>query len=563
MNDRAGGTRLPPLVAAAVLTVVATALFAIRLAGQPNYMDNEYRLGAFVLNAIQGGNWLTPHDLSGSMYKPPMLTWLSALVSLPTGHVSPFSLYLPTALATLGAAWLIFASAGESFGWRAGLFGALAYLLSFVASHQMATARWDGLFAFMVVLTALAGFRAWTSGRGWTVFWLAAAAATLTKGPLGLLLAAFGFFAIPWERRSGRWLPPRGSHAVGIALFLLVTVGWFGAAYWRMGSHLLDDMFRDEFVGHMVMHSPGHRFWKVPNDFLTNFLPWSLLTIVGLWRVVWSPAADDRARRFERFCFCWLVAGLVLFAISPHNPSRLLDPLFPAAAILAGRELDRLAQHLQPRWVTVACAAAIVVGLTALAVQARHFERHSGKTKETCAMFDLRRSVEAAVGTGFPLSYAVDVPFAAQLAFDTMRPTLTFRRAAALLRGAAPTYVVVRDVSHLRRSLGRHAPPLHEVAACSVGGATYLRVVSNRDRLEWSDPVAVGFGPLRLQLDRVRLGPTQDGAIVVVRDARPGSIDVTNAGKDAASFVLRVTGGASRREARQIAPGETVHIAVE
>ena len=68
--------------------------------------------------------------------------------------------------------------------------------------HQMATARWDGLFAFMVALTALAGFRAWTSGRGWTVFWLAAAAATLTKGPLGLLLAAFGFLAIPWERRS-------------------------------------------------------------------------------------------------------------------------------------------------------------------------------------------------------------------------------------------------------------------------------------------------------------------------------------------------------------------------
>src|SRR5436305_14938775 len=79
--------RRPPLLAPVVLTLVAGALFAIRLAGQPDLMDNEYRLGAFVLNAIQGGNWLTPHDLFGSMYKPPMLTWLSALVSLPTGHV--------------------------------------------------------------------------------------------------------------------------------------------------------------------------------------------------------------------------------------------------------------------------------------------------------------------------------------------------------------------------------------------------------------------------------------------------------------------------------------------
>ena len=43
-------------------------------------MDNESRVGACVLNAIQGGNWLSPHDSLGNIDKPPMLTWLSALV---------------------------------------------------------------------------------------------------------------------------------------------------------------------------------------------------------------------------------------------------------------------------------------------------------------------------------------------------------------------------------------------------------------------------------------------------------------------------------------------------
>ena len=140
-ETRAPEASRPRMLVPLVFTLVAAALFAIRLAGPPNFLDNEYRLGAFVLNATQGGNWLAPHDLLGYMYKPPMLTWLSALASLATRHVSRFTLYLPTALATLGTAWLVFSAAAESFGWEAGFFGGLCYLLSYVASQQMATAR--------------------------------------------------------------------------------------------------------------------------------------------------------------------------------------------------------------------------------------------------------------------------------------------------------------------------------------------------------------------------------------------------------------------------------------
>ena len=548
--------------AAVALTLVAGGLFAIRLAGQPNYLDNEYRLGAFVLNAVQGGEWLAPHDLLGNMYKPPMLTWLAALVALATGHVDRFSLYLPTALATLGVAWLAFVAGRDHFGARAGFFGGLCYLLSYVASHQMATARWDGLFAFAVTLTAIAGLRAVTRGRGWTGFWLAAAFATLTKGPLGVLLAGFGFLAIPWERRSGRRLSLGGSHRPGFALFAFLTLGWCAAAYWRMGSHLFDDMFRQEFVGHIVMNTPGHRFWKVPNDFLTNFAPWSVFAVVGLWRTVRSPAADEPGRLFERFCFCWLTAGLLLFALSPHNPSRLLDPIFPPAAMLAGRELDRLASRLAPRQLAIACATAIVVAFAMLALQARHFERESGKTKETVAMFDLRRTVEGAVGGDFPLSYAVDVPFATQLAFETMRPKVTYRRAAALLRDPAPAYVVVSDVAHLRRRLGRNPPPVYEVASATIAGVPYLHVVGNRDRLARLDPFAVAVGPLRLRLSGLRLGPTQDGRIVVGRGTGPGSLDVINGVPRPVTLVLRVEGEPSR-PAQELAPRATLHVAVD
>jgi len=548
----------------ALLAIIAVALFALRLTEQPNLLDNEYRVGACVLNALQGGNWVSPHDSLGNMSKPPMLTWLSALASLPNGHVSRFTLYVPTAGATLVIAWLVFLTGRRHFGQSAGFLGALAYLLSYVASQQMGTARWDGLFALTVMLTALACFRAWTMGRGWTLFWLAAAVATLTKGPLGVILASLGLLAMAWERRSGHAFPLRGTQAPGIALFLLITLGWLLAAFLRSGPHLLDNLLGTELVGHVLRGAPAHRFFKPLANFLGGFAPWSVVSVYGLWRVWSSPAADDLTRRFERFCFWWLIGGLLVFCVSPHNPSRLLYPLIPPAAILAGRELDRFVQRVSRRSLVIGGALAIVLTLTVLTLQHHRFERRSGKTRKTVAMLALSRDVRAQVGEDFPLTYMIDVPYAAQLTLNTVRPPVSARQAAGLLRNEVPAYVVVKDLTRLQHALGHHRPPLFEVASSAIDGVPYLRILSNRPKLEWAQSLAIGLGSLRVKLHDVRLGPTQDGEIVVLRGSKSGSVAVTNYGKDSTSVTIRLTGGGHPDiELRTLAPNETYEVSIE
>ena len=47
----------------ALLSCVGAAMFAIRLTGAPNFFDNEFRVGACVLDVLQHGNWLCPHDV--------------------------------------------------------------------------------------------------------------------------------------------------------------------------------------------------------------------------------------------------------------------------------------------------------------------------------------------------------------------------------------------------------------------------------------------------------------------------------------------------------------------
>ncbi len=535
------------------LAAVGLAFFAIRLAGPPNLLDNEYRVGACVLDVLQHGNWLVPHDILGNTDKPPMLTWLAALASWPTGRVDRFTIYLPTALATIATAWLVAGAGRRRFGGWAGALGALAYLCSHVGVEQMGTARWDGLFAFTVTLAALAAFDAWETGSGWMRFWLAAAAATLTKGPLGVVLAGFGLLAVPWERRGGHaGARLTGSQAPGLALYLLITVGWFVLAYHRVGPHLVDNMVRDEFFGTMVEHAPGTRFWKPLGDLLANFAPWSVFAVMGLVRTVRRPAADDEPRRFERFLWCWFVGGLVIFSVSPHNQARLMDPMVPAAALLVGRELDRLAGAVSPRRLAGIATATVVVALPTFALVFQRMESQKSEVRQTMALQRMAATIESTVGRDFPLAYTADTPYAIQLALNTMRPPVSIAEAAALLRGPTAAYVVVRDIRVLERTVGTD---VHELLHEDVPGAPMPYLVANRPALAWDGPAATRVGPFVVTTRELGLAAAWDGRIALASRGVPGDGVVENASPAPQPLRLDVAG--VDRGSRVLAPGET------
>jgi len=166
-----------------------------------------------------------------------------------------------------------------------------------VAAKQIALARPDGVFSLCVTIAALTAYRAWGLGQGWTWFWLASAAATLAKGPLGLLLASGGLLALFWEKRGGHTTPLKGSHWPGICLFLLLTLGWFAFAYSTVGYPLVEKMIFGELVGHVVRDYQGslplEHFYLTPVHFVARFAPWSLFTLLGLWRVWNTPGQQS------------------------------------------------------------------------------------------------------------------------------------------------------------------------------------------------------------------------------------------------------------------------------
>jgi len=466
-----------------LVIVAGAALFAWRLTGPTNLMDNDQeRPAAYVLDALRNGHWICQMDwMGGVSSKPPLHTWLAALATLPFDRINVFSLYLPSALAVIVTAVLILRAGSAFFGAGAGLLGALMFLLSPLTVRQIALARIDALFAALVTGAALAAFRCWNSGGKWTAFWLLSALATLTKGPLGLLIAAAGLLAVRWDGAGTRPAPARGSLLPGLALFLLLTLGWFSLACAQMGPAVADRLFRAELIGHATVGDKGGlplvQFYKPVLYFLGRFAPWSLATLAGLWSVFSRAAADPPARRFERFTVCWFVAGLVIFALAPHQRPDHLSPILPAAALLAGRSANRWLGRVRPAaqpLVILAVAAAMAAAIG----RYDHERRDALVVRRSVGMETVAGAIREQAGDGLPLLH-VDTPFTLQFHLDTMQTLTPGAKAARRLTGTEPVYVAACDLRHVTRWLPR-GTRWYELVRWPTEGEAFVHLITNR-----------------------------------------------------------------------------------
>jgi hypothetical protein len=229
------------------------------------------------------------------------------------------------------------------------------------------------------------------------------------------------------------------------------------------------------------------------------FLPWSLLALIGSWRVVARPAASPGERRFERFVFCWLWAGLIVFAASAHHRQRLVLPLLPAGALLAGRELARWLGRLRPARRAAVVAVAVVAWTSGTGIF-YHFVRPSRPdVAATLAMRDAARALEGHVGPGFPLTHA-DTPFAFRYYLGQVRGGVTPDRAAELLRGDTPVFVALRERAPLDSTLAGPVDGSHEVWRWPLDGATGVRIVSNYPRFERPDRLVYVAWPFEIRV---------------------------------------------------------------
>lgn len=552
---------IAPRTAFWLVTLACLGIFAIRILGPSDLMDNDQqRPAAYALDAMANGHWVVQHDPSGAvMSKPPLSTWITAALAAPFGELNLFLLYLPCLLATLGTAWIILSAGSRRFGRMAGTLAALTFLFSPVGFKQIALARTDTIFAFTVFASAMLAWRCWLRHSGWWSFWTVAALATLTKGPLGLVLAAGGLGAMRWEggilesvhsRRAG--------HKIGILIFLALTAGWLALAWAMTGREVIDRMIFRELIGHAAGGGDGFSvdsLYKPTFYCLSRFAPWSILAAGGLIRIWIRPAFDPMERRFERFLTSYFLFGLILFSISSHHRADLIWPLIPAAALLAGRELDCLlcaSGRIQFKYAAFGLASLLVGGFGLHSF----FSGREAAVHETSRTREFAASLRAQVGNGFPFIFT-KTNHAIQFHLNTMRPQLSEEIAAKALAGEGAAFVLTRKPEKIEELAS--GATLYRLAHYQEKDDRALYLIGNRPVLDYYPAMTAFAGDVMVEMDGLHWRPSPYDRPVFWGRSPRASLRLTNCAGTPRTLEMSFLNlpGADPERILTLAPGET------
>jgi 4-amino-4-deoxy-L-arabinose transferase-like glycosyltransferase len=291
---------------------------------------DEGRYAEIPREMVESGNYVIPH-LNYCRYfeKPPLLYWVVAL-SYQTFGISEWSFRLPNALAAFSSVLAIYLFGRWCFGPGTAFLASLI-LLSSIGFFCMARIVTTDMLLTLWLIVSVCCFYVYYRDRRSVflyAFYASLALATLTKGPIAILLIALTVFVfLLLERRISFLTEMKWS--VGVPLFLIIAAPWYIVISMRE-----KEFFKFFFVDQHILRfmTPKHNrtgpFYYFVPILLGGLFPWSALlpsAIAQLWR-------DARVR----LILIWSGVVFGLFSISHSKLPPYILPIFPALSLVIG-----------------------------------------------------------------------------------------------------------------------------------------------------------------------------------------------------------------------------------
>jgi 4-amino-4-deoxy-L-arabinose transferase-like glycosyltransferase len=344
---------------------------------------------------LQRHDWVTLH-VNGVRYleKAPLLYWLVA-ISYRLFGINQFAVRVPTALAVVLLAWMMYAYGRWAYSARAGWYAAAistSCVGMFLFTRIMIPEAWLTLFCTVAhYCFGRAFFGSDREKRLYYGCYAAMALAVLTKGLIGMVFIMApicGFFLL--TRCFAEWRQLRlGS---GLAVFLAIAAPWHLLASWR-NAHFFWFYFINEHVLRFLGLREPKDYNKVP--FLSYWLlhlawlfPWSVgLPLLvrhfprGLRPAVLRPAVlrtTDRQALITLYLWLWAGSILLFFSLSTSQEYYTF-PAYAPLALLLGLACAAAEEHASAsrywQWaqgVLVGIAVILAALLIVLVWQSRH-----------------------------------------------------------------------------------------------------------------------------------------------------------------------------------------------
>lgn len=349
--------------------IIISAITLLPFLGNTDFTTKgEPREAVVAVSMLNQHNWILPINNGFDIpYKPPFFQWCIAALSMIAGHVSEFTSRLPSALSLIvmlcvGA--LFYAKRKNN---TIGLLSAMLALTAFEVHRAGTNCRVDMVLTMFIVCALYALYEWWERGCR-RLPWIAVlcmSGATLTKGPVGMVLPCFVMFVFmlftAWQQgKLCGMIVWKTIYKLFLSAVLasVLPLLWYWAAY-RQGGDQFMALVMDENVGRFlgkmkaVTHAnPWHYNFLM---LIAGWLPWTLPLLLSLFVLPWRKFANSftkgestgkvtlksrimaAMRKADAVqVFTWLSFLLILFfyCIPKSKRGVYLLPCYPFMAVL-------------------------------------------------------------------------------------------------------------------------------------------------------------------------------------------------------------------------------------
>ncbi len=231
------------------------------------------------------------------------------------------------------------------------------------AETHLATTDAALLGATTLAMAILA--RAWMGarlGRGQAaLFWLAAGAAILLKGPVTPMVLGLTALTLCWHARRANWLLALRP-AWGVPLMLGCVVPWFLAIGIATHGRFFTEAVGGDLGGKLAGGAESHGGFPGLHLLLLPLLAFpSTVPVICALPAAWA----DRRSRATALLLAWLVPAWLVFEAVPTKLPHYTLPLYPALFLLAARFVVQ--RGPAPPWARATGRAALLLATAAIA----------------------------------------------------------------------------------------------------------------------------------------------------------------------------------------------------
>ncbi|MDO8489561.1 MAG: glycosyltransferase family 39 protein [Candidatus Omnitrophota bacterium] len=288
----------------------------------------------------QQHSWMTPYLFGQPQFeKPILLYWLLRLGFMIFGITSFAARFFPALFGAIGViAVYLLARLGFKDEDKA-FISAIVLMTSGLYIGLARTVFTDLIFSVFILLSLLSFYWGYSlvnrKSLGIKLFFVFAALATLTKGPLGLFIPFLSAVSFLFIKKDLKFLVNR-YWLWGLLLFVVIALPWYLLMFKLYGNTFIQEFFYNDHFRRIVEaeHIGNDTWYFYPFSMVGCIFPWSIFLAVSLFFL--PKYLKQKDNHLHVFLTCLIAVVFIIFQSAHSKLVSYIFPLFPALALLTG-----------------------------------------------------------------------------------------------------------------------------------------------------------------------------------------------------------------------------------